>query len=69
VFIPLEHNAGQKCQKIKTAGKAFDKVAKFKYLGTGPTNQNCTHEELKECLLPFPPETSVIIFATEVYKH
>jgi hypothetical protein len=37
-------NAGQNCN-IKT-DKFFQSVAKFKYLGTGLTNQNCIHEEI-----------------------
>jgi hypothetical protein len=41
------------CQKIglknsiKLANRSFDFVAKFKYLGTTLTDQNCMHEEIK----------------------
>jgi hypothetical protein len=50
--------AGQK-HRIKIANRFFESVAKFKYLGTTLTDQNCMQEEIKkrlnsgECLLPF----------------
>jgi hypothetical protein len=34
---------GQK-DSIKVANRSFENVAKFKYLGTTPTDQNCMHE-------------------------
>jgi hypothetical protein len=38
--------AGQR-QSIKIGNRSFDSVAKFKYLGTTLTDQNCIHEEIK----------------------
>jgi hypothetical protein len=37
---------GQK-HSIKMANRPFEDVAKFRYLGTTLTDQNCTHEEIK----------------------
>jgi hypothetical protein len=42
-------NIGQK-HSIKIANRSFEDVAKFKYLGTTPTDQNCVHEEIKSRL-------------------
>jgi hypothetical protein len=38
--------AGQR-QSIKIGNSSFESVAKFKYLGTKLTDQNCIHEEIK----------------------
>jgi hypothetical protein len=42
-------NSGQN-QNIRTANESFENVAKFKYLGTIPTNQNDIHDEIKSRL-------------------
>jgi hypothetical protein len=41
--------AGQR-QSIKVGNRSFESVAKFKYLGTTLTDQNCIHEEIKSRL-------------------
>jgi hypothetical protein len=38
--------AGQR-QSIKLGNRSFESVAKFKYLETSPTNQNCMKEEIR----------------------
>jgi hypothetical protein len=40
---------GQK-RNIKIGNRSFEDVEKFKYNGTRPTDQNCTHEEIKSRL-------------------
>jgi hypothetical protein len=42
-------NSGQN-QNIRTANESFEKVAKFKCLGTTLTNQNDIHDEIKNRL-------------------
>jgi hypothetical protein len=44
--MPCYQKAGQK-HSIKIANISFEYVAKFKYLGTTLTDQNCMHEEIK----------------------
>jgi hypothetical protein len=41
--------AGQR-QSIKIGSRSFESVAKFKYLGTTLTDQNCIHAEIKSRL-------------------
>jgi hypothetical protein len=49
-YMLMSHKkAGQK-NGIKTANRSFEGVAKFKYLGTTLTDQNCMQEETKSRL-------------------
>jgi hypothetical protein len=41
--------AGQR-QSIKIGNRPIESVAKFKYVGTTLTDQNCIHEEIKSRL-------------------
>jgi hypothetical protein len=61
--------AGQR-QSIKIGNRSFESVAKFKYLGTTLTDQNCIREETKfwECLLSFGSEYFVIPRAVQECK-
>jgi hypothetical protein len=49
MIISRYPNSGQN-QNIRIANESFEKVAKFKYLGTMLTNQNDIHDEIKSRL-------------------
>jgi hypothetical protein len=49
MIISRHPNSGQN-QNIRTANESFEKVTKFKYLGTTLTNQNDIHDEIKSRL-------------------
>jgi sorting nexin-29 len=49
MLIPRSQKIGQK-HSIKIANRSFEVVAKFKYLGTTLTDQNCMHEGIKRRL-------------------
>jgi hypothetical protein len=49
MLVSLCQKAGQR-QSIKIANRSFEEVAKFKYLGTTLTDQNCIQEEIKSRL-------------------
>jgi hypothetical protein len=49
VVVSHHQNAGQNCN-ILIVSKFFKNVAKFKYLGTEITNQNCILENIKNRL-------------------
>jgi hypothetical protein len=49
MLMSRSQKVGQK-HSIKIANRSFEDVAKFKYLGTTQTDQNCMHEEIKRRL-------------------
>jgi hypothetical protein len=49
MFMSCHQTTGQN-HHIKAANRSFEKVAKFKYLGTMLKNQNCIDEETKNRL-------------------
>jgi hypothetical protein len=49
MIMPRHLNSGQN-QYIRIANESFEKVAKFKYLGTTLTNQNDIRDEIKSRL-------------------
>jgi hypothetical protein len=46
MLMSCNQKIGQK-HSIEVANRFFEKVAKFRYLGTTLTDQNCMHEEIK----------------------
>jgi hypothetical protein len=46
MLMSRSQKTGQK-HSIKIANRSFEDVAKFRYLGTTLTDQNCMHEEIK----------------------
>jgi hypothetical protein len=49
ILMSRSQKVGQK-HSIKIANRSFDDVAKFRYLGTTLTDQNCMHEDIKSRL-------------------
>jgi hypothetical protein len=49
MLMTRSQKIGQK-RSMKIANGSFEVVAKFKYLGTTPTDQNCMQEEIKSRL-------------------
>jgi hypothetical protein len=49
MLMSRSQNIGQK-QSINIANRSFEDVAKFMYMGTTLTDQNCMHEEIKSRL-------------------
>jgi hypothetical protein len=49
MLVSMCQKAGQR-KSIKIGNRSFESVAKFKYLGTTLTDQNCIYEEIKSRL-------------------
>jgi hypothetical protein len=49
MFMSRHQTAGQS-NYIRVVNKSFEKVTKFKYLGSSLTDQNCIHEEIRSRL-------------------
>jgi hypothetical protein len=49
MLMSCRQKTGQK-HSIKIANRSFEDVARFKYLGTTLTDQNCVHEEINSRL-------------------
>jgi sorting nexin-29 len=49
MFMSRHQTTGQSNYK-RVANKSFENVAKFKYLGSTLTDQNCIHEEIRSRL-------------------
>jgi hypothetical protein len=49
IFMTRHQTVGQS-NYVRVANKSFEKVAKFKYLGSTSTDQNCIHEEIRSRL-------------------
>jgi hypothetical protein len=49
-YMSVSHQKAGQMQSIKIANKSFEYVAKFTYLETTLTDQNCIHEDIKSRL-------------------
>jgi hypothetical protein len=49
-MLMSRHQTAGQSNYIRVANKSFEKVARFKYLGSTLTDQNCIHEEIRSRL-------------------